>query len=157
MPRAIARKVPIRVPVAVEWQDNGNAVLVYRKNFNRLERWISRRFGGVAEIRRPLDQKGTMVWKMSDGRHTVGEICRAMHKRYGEGMEPVGPRVWTFIRMLEDRNIVLVLGKKVPLRKKGADVGGASGDGPEVPEGSGGHPRSEGATDEGRADGGDGA
>ena len=118
LPLVLARKVPVRVPVKFEEQDDGTVVLVYKKVFTRLEGWIFRRLGGVEDIRRPLDEMGTDIWNLCDGEHNVGEICKIMHDKYGEDLEPVAPRCWTFVKMLSDRNLVLILHKKVPLEKK---------------------------------------
>jgi len=125
LPLVLAKKVPVRVPVRVEEQDDGTVVIIYKKVFTRVERWIFRRFGGFEDIRRPLDGMGTDIWNLCDGEHNVAEICTEMHKKHGEDLEPVAPRVWTFIKMMADRNLVLIIGKKVPLEKKeGSDEQG---------------------------------
>jgi hypothetical protein len=119
--KAITSRVPVRVPVREEEADDGTVVLIYRKTFTRMEGWIYRHFGGHGDIRRPLDEMGTDIWKLCDGEHNIGEICTIMHKQYGENLQPVGPRVWGFIKILAQRNLVLVIRKKVPLVKKEED------------------------------------
>lgn len=105
--------VPIRSPVRWKIED-GRAVLVYKKNFTRLEKWLYKHLGGTEYIRRPLDEMGTDVWLLCNGRHTVREICDFMRKKYLEKIEPVQTRVWAFIQTLAMRNLLILANRKMP-------------------------------------------
>lgn len=85
----------------VEWmEEDGKVVLIYPKNFTRFERFLHRHLGGPDNIRRPLDDKGTYIWKMCDGDHNVHEICKDIYKEFKEDIEPVVRRVWGFLETL---------------------------------------------------------
>lgn len=92
--------IPIRNE-EVEWEEeDGRVVLIYPKNFTRFERFLHRHVGGPENIRRPLDDKGTFIWKMCDGDHNVHEICKDIYKEFKEDIEPVVRRVWGFLETL---------------------------------------------------------
>jgi len=90
---------PTRNPV--RWKmENGKAVITYKKDFRSFERFLYRKFGGVSHIRRPLDELGTRIWLLCDGRRHFAEICRIMDDEFKERIEPVSKRVWVFIEIL---------------------------------------------------------
>jgi hypothetical protein len=92
---------------AVKWEEeDGKIVLVYPKNFTRFERFLHRRVGGPSDIRRPLDEKGTLIWKMCDGEHNIHEICTDLYKEFREDIEPVLRRVWGFLEILHNLNLI---------------------------------------------------
>ena len=94
---------------AVEWEENeGIVTLIYPKNFTRLERFLHKRIGGPENIRRPLDDKGTFIWKMCDGNHNVHEICKDSHDRFKEDIEPVVKRVWGFLETLLNLHLITI-------------------------------------------------
>ncbi|MEE9151624.1 MAG: PqqD family protein [Thermoplasmata archaeon] len=100
----------------VDWvEENDNIVLVYPKNFTRFEKFLHRHLGGPENIRRPLDDKGTFIWKMCDGGHNVHEICQASHMQFKEDIEPVMRRVVGFLEMLLKLNLITF---NVPDRKE---------------------------------------
>lgn len=91
----------------VNWEEeDGKIVLIYPKNFTRFEKLLHRHLGGPDNIRRPLDKKGTFIWNMCDGNHNVDEICRATYKEFKEDIEPVLRRVWGFLQILHNLNLI---------------------------------------------------
>lgn len=91
----------------VKWvEEEGKIVLIYPKNFTRFERFLHRYIGGPENIRRPLDEKGTLIWKMCDGEHNVHEICQETYKEFKEDIEPVLRRVWGFLEKLHNLNLI---------------------------------------------------
>lgn len=103
----------------VEWvEEEGNVVLIYPKNFTKFEKFLHKRIGGPANIRRPLDDKGTYIWKMCDGEHSVHEICQATYDEFKEEIEPVLRRVWGFLSILLKLNLITM---DVPERGKKID------------------------------------
>ncbi len=90
---------PTRNPV--HWKmENGKVVITYKKEFRAFERFLYRKLGGVSHIRRPLDELGTRIWLLCDGRKSFAEICAVMDEEFKERVEPVSKRVWTFIEIL---------------------------------------------------------
>jgi len=99
---------PLRAPVEVEVTEQKTVVLIYPKNLGRFERWLQRRIGGPENIRRPLDEIGSKIWAMADGKTTVEEMCNRLEADYGERIEPTVQRVWAFIKRLAQLNLMLV-------------------------------------------------
>ena len=79
---------PIRADVDWRYRD-GIIVLKYPKDFNSFERFLNRFIRGPEEIKRPLDEVGTLLWKMSDGKHSLLEIYLREQDRFHERVEPV--------------------------------------------------------------------
>lgn len=94
---------------AVEWiEEEEKVVLIYPKNFTRFERFLHKRIGGPDSIKRPLDDKGTYIWKMCDGDHNVHDICKATYSEFKEDIEPVLKRVWGFLEILLKLNLITI-------------------------------------------------
>lgn len=109
----------------VNWkEEDGKIVLIYPKNFTRFEKFLHRHLGGPQNIRRPLDEKGTFIWKMCDGDHNVNEICRATYNEFKEDIEPVLKRVWGFLGILHNLNLITF---DVPKKEKGEKNGEKKG------------------------------
>ena len=79
---------PIRQDV--RWvEGEGKVVLIYPKDFSAIERRLHSMLGGPTDIRRPLDEVGTMLWRLSDGDHDLLSIYLTEQKAFGERVEPV--------------------------------------------------------------------
>lgn len=114
----ILNLVPLKQEgVDEERNEDGNVVLIYPKNLSRFELILHRYLGGPVVIRRPLDEMGTAIWDMCDGKHTIGEICENMERIFMEKIEPTVPRVLKFIDMLYKLNLIVLLKDKVKSRK----------------------------------------
>lgn len=74
----------------VEWTYREKIiVLEYPKNFSRMERTLNRVLKGPENIKRPLDDVGTLLWELSDGEHSLVEIYLREQERFHERVEPV--------------------------------------------------------------------
>jgi hypothetical protein len=107
--RKVLSAYPVRRPVKWRMED-GKAVIIYKKSLGRMEKKVKNIIGGPDNIRRPLDDKGTDIWLLCDGNHTIMDICVEMDKKYKEEMEPVLKRVGTFIEMLLRLNLISLKG-----------------------------------------------
>ncbi len=108
---------PIRRPVKWELVDE-KVVLIYPKNFTKFETWLHKRIGGPDKIKRPLDEVGSKIWLMCDGKHSIEYICTELYEQYREELEPVLERVWKFLEVLLKLNLIYISPKKVQPRKK---------------------------------------
>ena len=61
------------------------------------------------EIRRPLDQKNSMLWQLADGSRTFEEICSILDSLYHEDIAPVIHRTAAGINLLKSKNLLTVL------------------------------------------------
>ena len=98
----------------VNWVNKNDVVtLVYPKDFSRFETWMHKRIGGPDLIKRPLDEVGSKIWLMCDGKHTLKEICTDLDEQYHEEIEPVLDRVWKFLEILLSSNLIRLSPKRV--------------------------------------------
>ncbi|MGA1819473.1 MAG: hypothetical protein ACMUHU_00540 [Thermoplasmatota archaeon] len=79
---------PVRSEIEWFYRD-GKVVLEYPKNFNRFERRLHKLLKGPENIRRPLDEVGTLLWELSDGEHCLAEIYLEQQQSFHERVEPV--------------------------------------------------------------------
>lgn len=79
---------PVRAEVKSK-RRKGLIILEYPKDFNRFERFLHKFLGGPGDIIRPLDEVGTLLWDMSDGKHSLLEIYLEEQERFHERVEPV--------------------------------------------------------------------
>lgn len=96
---------PRRNPVRWEMR-NKKIVVTYRKNLSFFESFLQRRLGGSLHIRRPLDELGSRMWMLCDGRHSLAEMIGIMSRDYHERIEPPQERVWAFIEVLLNTGLV---------------------------------------------------
>jgi hypothetical protein len=108
---------PVRNPV--KWvRENDRIVLIYKKDFTRFEKKLQNKIGGPEDIRRPLDDKGSRIWEMCDGQHTLKDICGEMDELFHEEIEPVLDRVWKFLELLLQLNLIRLETEPVKPKKR---------------------------------------
>lgn len=109
---------PVRNPVHWRMRD-GKVVITYKKEFKPIEKFLHEKIGGPENIRRPLDELGTRIWLLSDGRRSLKEICFIMNDEFKERIEPVFKRVWGLIEILINTGLMRLErepGRKLPKR-----------------------------------------
>lgn len=103
----------------VKWErESDRVVLIYKKDFSKFERRLQKRLGGPDVIRRPLDEKGSRIWELCDGQHTLQDICDEMDALYHEDIEPVLDRVWKFLEILLKLNLIRLESHPVKPKKR---------------------------------------
>ncbi len=79
---------PTRADVNCTYRD-GVVVLEYPKNYSPLERKLHGVLGGPKNIKRPLDEIGTLLWEMADGGTSLLDIYLRQQEEFHERVEPV--------------------------------------------------------------------
>ena len=95
-------------------RSDGLVVIRIKKNFGRFERALRKIAGGPEFLRVPLDEQGSRIWELCDGKHNVLQIAKIMYKEYKEDIEPVLPRVVKFLELLLKRNFITLKASKGP-------------------------------------------
>ena len=71
---------------------------------------------------RTLDERGSIIWELCDGRYNIKEICDVLDARYHEDIEPVLEYVHKVLVVLLERNLVRLEREKpdkpLPVRKQ---------------------------------------
>lgn len=94
--------VPERGDVPVEEGDG--VTLVLEKDLGPVSSRLRALLGGSETVRYELDERGQAVWGWIDGRRSVEEIADRFADEFDDAAALA--RVWTFLRMLADRDAV---------------------------------------------------
>jgi len=55
-----------------------------------------------------LDEYGTAVWRLCDGKLTVHEIGEHLRAQFGDDVEPLYPRLAAFLRILKSNDVIIL-------------------------------------------------
>ena len=86
--------IPVRKD---EWVEKGGLIIILHKKW-RGNKWyhklLKKIFPDTIRIR--LDDIGSEVWRLMDGKRNVGEIAEALESKFGERVKPVRARLTVF-------------------------------------------------------------
>ena len=99
------------IPVQqIEWQENPETslIIIMKPKFDN--KFLRKYF--LAQLKSPnfrvnLDEYGSRVWKLIDGRRTILQIADSLKDMYGESVEPAYERVGNFMRSLENNKFIV--------------------------------------------------
>ena len=105
----VRRIFPTRNP-DLEWEvDEEGAVTATLKRAHDLRNRIVGSVLMLPESRQlKLDEVGTFVWELCDGKHTVADLVDAMVEKYKLGRREVELSLTEFLRMLAKRGMIVV-------------------------------------------------
>lgn len=90
--------------VLTEWK--GECAVLAFPRFKRawMQRWLLPK-GMSPYIRVELEEHGSAVWRLIDGKHTVGEIISLLEPHF-EGVEGYASRVTTYVMQLQKDKLI---------------------------------------------------
>lgn len=93
--------IPVRKHTSYR-EEKGRIVLIFHHNhpIQKLAFWLTKR-PNVTDM--TLDEMGSMVWKLIDGKKNVYEIGQDVKRKFGENCEPLYERLILFLRYLVRR------------------------------------------------------
>lgn len=111
--RAVAERKRISrswvpVPLADSVEDGGTVTVMAPKFQGRLGKGMVSLARVPQTYRLNLDEFGSAVWRLIDGRRCVGDIADALVERFGEDVEPALPRLLSFLRSLRNTGAIEV-------------------------------------------------
>ncbi|MCX5752099.1 MAG: PqqD family protein [Candidatus Krumholzibacteria bacterium] len=80
-------------------------VLMPRFRNRFMQRWLVPRYRSP-HIKIKLDEIGSEVWLLCDGRRNVGEIAVLMREKFNERIEPCNDRLARFFKQLEQARFI---------------------------------------------------
>ncbi len=98
--------VPARALPSTRDETTGTVAVVVPKVRTRFGRAICRLLRQETTYALKLDAFGTAVWDAIDNESTVAEIGRALRATFGQEVEPLYPRLATFLRLLEREGVI---------------------------------------------------
>lgn len=120
LPREIFLKLkPVRNPY-LEWSksERGEVIITLRLKKTKKTKFLSKLFSSVPkEVTKKvtLDEVGSFVWDLCDGKHTVEEIIKELSDRYKMMLRETEVALMTYFQQLTRRRFIGVL---VPEAKK---------------------------------------
>lgn len=97
--------IPNRV---IEYDADENVIVTlqaprFKSDFMR--KWLQPRLKRPF-LRVELDEIGSSVWMLCDGRRKIGEIAEIMQRRFGDKIEPCYDRLGAFFQQLEHARFI---------------------------------------------------
>ena len=96
---------PVRVAA---WQEVKDRVVVERpRPSGRGIPGLGERLSYFLSMRKiRLDERGSFLWHLVDGRRSVAEVAEAMREQFGDEVEPAEERVGHLIRLLRRERLL---------------------------------------------------
>ena len=105
---------PIRNPM-IEWEksEEGSIILYVKQKPSKVEKLIAGRSTRKRIKRIVLDEVGSFVWELCDGKHTVQDIIKALAEKYKLRRIEAERSLIEFLKMLSQRMLVgFLVGKE---------------------------------------------
>jgi len=103
--RNLLELIPEQRRESEDCADGTVEVIMPRYGEGWFSRMLERIFRG-APVRVQLDDVGTSVWRLCDGRRNVREIGSEIHGQFGDSIEPVYDRLGEFFKRMDRAGII---------------------------------------------------
>ncbi len=101
-------KVPILNP-NVDWEtDDQGKICLFIENTGFFNRIAQKLFSKPKTSKIHLDDLGSFVWKMIDGKRDIIELSVLVEKEFGDASHPLYERLVKFFQILENYNFVIL-------------------------------------------------
>ncbi|HOB19687.1 MAG TPA: PqqD family protein [Candidatus Atribacteria bacterium] len=88
--------------------DQSGAVILFLKR-NGLAYRLTRPFTGGPELMKVrLDDAGSFVWQLIDGKKSVGEIGKLLEERFGGSATPLYEKLGIFLTVLKNHRFITI-------------------------------------------------
>ena len=105
--------IPIRTCKWSRQKKNPKLIRILKPRFDtRFGKKFGKRFNIKSTYNVNLDEYGTAVWWLMDGKQTVREIGEILMTQFGDSVEPLYPRLAAFLRILESNNLIILKTKR---------------------------------------------
>ncbi len=112
---------------AYEWEEDEKKGIVIVK-MPRFRSRLGKRFCSLIKKDQTynvkLDDKNSFIWKLCDGKRSVGEIAKSVLDRYGDEAEPIYQRVGELFHIMESNRLITYKKKKDDLGVAGGQQNG---------------------------------
>ena len=71
-----------------------------------IDRFCQKIFNVPRKSTLELDDIGNKVWSLCDGKKNLGEVAAYLEAEFGSQIEPVLPRLMTFMRLLHNNRLI---------------------------------------------------
>ena len=99
-------------------EEKTKAVVFFPRFRSEMGKKFGEFYGFKMDRRLHLDEYGTAVWKLCNGKATVREISEVLSEQYGETVEPLIPRLTEFLMIMERNEFISYRELKSAKKKK---------------------------------------
>lgn len=94
------------------WDKNEKEFAVIHMQHKGIYNKIAQKFFHTPPVSHiELDELGTFIWEMIDGKKTLYELSEDMKKKFGTKAEPIYDRLISYIRILHNNKFIYYYGK----------------------------------------------
>lgn len=105
--------IPERTSGLAWTQDDEGIVVLEVENTGAFNRIAQKLFKRPKVTKVHMEQFGSFIWPMIDGKRTVTELADLLKERFGEEAEPLYPRVAKYMQIMESYHFISLLDKAV--------------------------------------------
>ncbi|WP_455392153.1 PqqD family protein [[Eubacterium] cellulosolvens] len=99
--------IPVRSYKWTRQKENKDLIRILKPRFDsKLGKRLGDKFKLNETYNINLDEYGTAVWRLCDGKLTVREIGEILKTQFADDVEPLYPRLAAFLRILESQHAI---------------------------------------------------
>ena len=105
--------VPVHNSKWVSQTENKELLRLFKPRFDtKLGKRVGKKLKIKPTYKINLDEYGTAIWRLCDGKLTVREIGEMLKTQFADDVEPLYPRLAAFLRILEANDLIKLELKK---------------------------------------------
>ncbi len=93
--------IPEKSPLLKWYADEKELVILETENTGVFNTIAQRLFKKPRFTKIHLDEQGSFLWPLIDGKHTVMELASLQKEQFGEKSEPLYPRIVKYFQIME--------------------------------------------------------
>lgn len=106
--------IPVISEKIVEWKaDDKGIVTLSIENKGAMNRIFQKLFKKPKISYIHLDETGSYIWQLIDGKRTIGEIAENVHEHFGQKAEPLYERLLKFFEIVESYDFIRYIKKEL--------------------------------------------
>lgn len=108
--------IPERASGLAWAQDDEGIVVLEVENTGVFNRMAQKLFKRPKVTKVHMEQFGSFIWPLIDGKRTVTELADLLKERFGEEAEPLYPRVAKYMQIMESYHFISLLEREAHSR-----------------------------------------
>ena len=103
--------IPVRAEELQWFTDRRDRIVLKVENTGLFNKIAQKVFNKPQFTKVHLDQQGTFIWPLIDGKKTVADIAALVKEQFGEKAEPLYPRIVRYFQIMESYHFVNFINK----------------------------------------------
>ena len=98
--------IPVRTEELQWFTDRRDRIVLKVENTGLFNKIAQKVFNKPQFTKVHLDQQGTFIWPLIDGKRTVTDIAALVKEEFGEAAEPLYPRIIKYFQIVESYHFI---------------------------------------------------